>query len=105
MKTLTLTPAQIQNFIYLLDGSPTLLSEFYLENYDKVYKKKNDWIIPIDSTCEKWLKRELKSYIKHLREEIKEVGNGEGVTAYWIDEAKEHKNRIALAQRVLIKLN
>ena len=44
MKTLIVTPSQIQNFIYLLDGAPALLLDFYLENYDKVFEKK---VLPV----------------------------------------------------------
>ena len=105
VKTLTVTPPQIQNFIYLLDGAPALLLDFYFDNHDMVFDKKSNWTIPMNTTCKKWLKAELKSYIKSMQEEIDEVGNGKGVDPYWIDEAKENKNRIKLAQRVVEKLN
>lgn len=105
MKILTVTPAQIQNFIYLLEGAPLLLDEFYYENCDKVFEKKTNWAIPMDSKCEKWLRKELKSYIKHLQGEIIEVENGAEADNYWHDEIKENKNRIALAKRVIEKLN
>jgi len=105
MKTLTVTPPQIQNFIYLLDDAPALLQDFYLENYDKVFEKKGSWIIKMNTACEKWLRKELKSYIKHLNGEIKECKNLANEDSYWIDEAQANKNRIKLAQRVIEKLN
>lgn len=105
MKALTVTPIQIQNFIYLLDSAPALLQDFYFDNHDEVFKKKSNWTIPMDSHCKKWLKKELKSYIKSMQEEIDEVGNGEGIDEYWIDEAKEDKKRIAVVKRVVEKLN
>ena len=106
MKTLTVTPNQIQNFIYLLDDAPALLQDFYFENADDVFKKKSNWIIPMNQTCKKWLKAELKSYIKSMQEEIDEVENNfDDIDEYWIDEAKEDKKRIALAKKVIQKLN
>lgn len=105
MKNLTVTPAQVQNFIYLLEDAPVLLSDFYLRNSENVYKKKKNWSIPMNYTATKWLKAELKSYIQHLQEEISDVEKSKTTDEYWIEEAKEHKNRIKLAQRVIEKLN
>lgn len=105
MKTLTVTPIQVQNFIYLLDNAPTLLQDFYFDNHDRVFDKKSNWNVPINTICKKWLKAELKSYIKSMQEEIDEVGKGDGVEEYWIDEAKENKKRIKIVKRVIEKLN
>lgn len=105
MRTLTVTPVQIQNFIYLLEGAPELLEDFFFDNHNRVFNKKSNWVIPMDSTCKKWLKAELKSYIKHLKEEIQEVGNGAKVDEYWIDQAKNNKQIINIIKRVIEKLN
>ena len=106
MNKLKLTPAQVQNFIYLLEerNTPVLLSEFYRENIDKVFEVKKNWSIPMNYTATKWLKSELKSYIKHLQEEITDVKKYNNDSPYWLAEAKENKNRIKLAQRVIDKL-
>ena len=107
MKALTLTSAQIQNLIHLCEGEdcPFLLSEFYFNNVDKVYKSKRNWTIRMNYTAIKWLKKELKSYIKFLKGEIDEVKKaGQDIDKYWKDEAKYHKTRIVLAERTLLKL-
>lgn len=108
MKTITFTPAQVQNFIHHLDGEdcPILLAEFSYNNADKVYKSKRNWLIPMNYTAIQWLKKELKSYIKFLKEEIDEVKkSGADIDQYWKDEAKYHKIRIKLAERTIAKLN
>lgn len=107
VKQFKLTSAQVQNFIHLCDGEdcPFLLSEFYFNNVDKVYRSKKNWTIPMNYTAIKWLKRELKSYIKFLKKEIDEVKEvGAYIDKYWKDEAKYHKIRIILAKRTLSKL-
>ena len=108
MKTITFTSAQVQNFIHQLDGEdcPILLAEFHFNNADKVYKSKRNWLIPMNYTAIQWLKKELKSYVKFLKEEIDEVKkSGATIDQYWKDEAKYHKIRIKLAERTISKLN
>jgi len=107
MKTVKLTSSQVQNFIHMCDGDdcPILLAEFHFNNVDKVYKSKRNWLITMNYTAIQWLKKELKSYIKFLKEEIEQVKNaGSDIDQYWKDEAKYHKTRIILAERTLSKL-
>lgn len=107
MKTITFTSAQVQNFIHQLDGEdcPILLSHFYLHHADEVYKKNKNWVIEMNYTAIQWLKKELKSYIDFLKQEINEVTSNPNADQYWKDEAKYHKIRIKLAERTISKLN
>lgn len=107
MKAIILTAAQIQNFIHLCDVNdcPIRLAEFYFNNVEKVYKLKKNWPISLNHKDIGWLKKELKSYIKFLKEEIEQIKNtGADISEYWKDEAKYHKIRIMLAERTLSKL-
>lgn len=107
MKAITFTSAQVQNFIHNLDGEdcPILLNHFYLNHHDEVYKKNKNWNIEMNYTAIQWLKKELKSYIEFLKQEIKDVTSNPDVDQYWKDEAKYHKIRIKLAERTIAKLN
>ena|SRR3990167_8000325 len=105
MKSLSITPSQIQNFIYLLADAPALLQDFYFENHDKVFERKSNWTIPMNRACEKWLKKELKSYAKSLREENEEIKSEGEVSVDLFEIARENRSRISLLMKVIEKIN
>jgi hypothetical protein len=103
-KQIKFTPAQVQNFIFLLEGedAPILLQNFYEENSDKVFEKKTNWVIDLNCTAINFLIKEMKSYIVFLEKEIVNFKTKKDSST---DYPIYNRARINVAKRIIQKLS
>ena len=108
MKTIKLTARQMEVIYHSVDEkSPTILQDQFEAVENKVFKTKNPFTLQVNKEAVRWLKSEAKSFVKHLKEEIKDAKSmtTDKDKDYWQDEAYYHTFRIKALNNLLTKLN